>query len=85
MKGCLKCDGSTKCLECDPLAFELDTTSALCKVKVCQGSYYNLGEGCKPCNSTCKTCSGPSGEQCSSCDTSSKLMNGKCICKDIKK
>ena len=47
---------------------------------MCDEGYYNkdpLGLDCEACHSSCKTCSGPSSEQCTSCEDSF-LQNGVC-------
>lgn len=76
MLGCINCNSSTNCLLCNTIGYYLDL--GLCFLNTCNSGFYNQGDGCLACNSTCKTCSGPSGAECLSCGVSSKLVNGIC-------
>jgi hypothetical protein len=45
------------------------------------GFYWSEGTGCLPCNIMCRTCSGPSATECTSCKTNALLDNYKsCKC-----
>ena len=40
---------------------------------------WNLGNGCLACHSSCTQCSGTNQDQCTRCNSSSTLVNGKCL------
>ena len=46
----------------------------------CSTGQYSTGSSCGKCNSSCKTCIGPSKHQCSSCNNDDILQtSGRCI------
>eukprot|EP01017_Pseudomicrothorax_dubius_P006222 TRINITY_DN1173_c0_g1_i10.p1 TRINITY_DN1173_c0_g1~~TRINITY_DN1173_c0_g1_i10.p1 ORF type:complete len:751 (-),score=71.85 TRINITY_DN1173_c0_g1_i10:72-2324(-) len=81
---CTLCSGpgANECLECPPNA-DLKTggNGATCECK--EGFHVETQTPLKctksNCDSTCKTCSGPAKNQCTSCKhTNAKLINGEC-------
>src|SRR5689334_10188407 len=60
-----------------PISNLIFTCSASCT----SSQYYDQSTAtCKPCDSSCKTCFGPSTNHCSSCLTGMTLSNNWCIC-----
>ncbi|KCV68761.1 hypothetical protein H696_05045 [Fonticula alba] len=44
----------------------------------CLEGYFPQGDACAPCASTCATCDGPSGRQCTGCAPGLLLQEGQC-------
>lgn len=77
LKGCNQCNNSNICVSCNSTGFELNLNK--CQLKTCEVGKFNKGNGCLACNSTCLGCAGPTGSECTSCGSSSKLVGGRCI------
>ncbi len=65
---------SGTCRLCDANS-RYDNTRFTC---VCNDGYFGTWDQCSTCASSCKTCSGPANNQCTSCPTGSSLSNGYC-------
>ncbi|EAS00823.2 hypothetical protein TTHERM_00309920 (macronuclear) [Tetrahymena thermophila SB210] len=105
--GCLTCNGplSTNCLTCQTGKYLFQDNSCLtCDQSgqiqqgsqcICKSNYYQNGNQCSQCSSSCKTCNGPNlnncltcidglylhpDNSCQSCDTNGYFIQGqKCV------
>ena len=89
---CAECQGPTayNCTACtssfmlvaNDFVTDLPTgpETGFCKI-ICKSGYYNIGEypnECRPCATSCKTCSGPGENACLTCEADHFLDNGRC-------
>ncbi|EAR84803.2 zinc finger lsd1 subclass family protein (macronuclear) [Tetrahymena thermophila SB210] len=86
-KKCMKCDQncktcenkSTECLTCPPTKI-LDSVTKTCVSNCASNQYQDIPSmSCQVCDKTCKTCSGPTPQNCLTCEQSFYLVNGKCV------
>ncbi|KAL4442387.1 hypothetical protein ABPG74_005728 [Tetrahymena malaccensis] len=83
---CKTCSGGgpTQCLTCDPSQNRQQVTNGSDVSCQCLDYYYDLppNSACSKCHYSCKNCSGPSRNQCTSCDpaTSRTLSGNQCVC-----
>lgn len=40
-----------------------------------------MKQECEPCHHTCRSCGGPSNDDCDTCEDDISLVNGQCITK----
>ncbi|KAF8898212.1 insulin-like growth factor binding protein [Gymnopilus junonius] len=89
--GCSQCsDGTGECVsckqgftqnandktKCDPLP------SSTSSGTVCPDGSFSAGAQCSPCSPSCRTCTGPSSNQCILCAQGTYLFNSNCISAD---
>ncbi|EWS75787.1 zinc finger lsd1 subclass family protein (macronuclear) [Tetrahymena thermophila SB210] len=78
---CYTCSGSASnnCLSCQQKRY-FDPTTNQCVLE-CNSNYYPdiNSNSCKQCNTSCKTCFGPSSQNCKSCIQGTFLQNGQCV------
>nr|CAD7434599.1 unnamed protein product [Timema monikensis] len=77
--GCSTCN-STYCITCEE-GWKLDKNGgcALCGSSHCDlGEYWEAGH-CRPCHSTCETCTGPTEYNCISCESPLLLHGTQCL------
>ncbi|KAL4487128.1 hypothetical protein ABPG72_001580 [Tetrahymena utriculariae] len=84
---CMKCDlncktcenKSAECLTCPPTKI-LDSVTKTCVNNCASNQYQDMQSiSCKVCDKTCKTCSGPTSQNCLTCESQFYLVNGKCV------
>ena len=71
-----------QCTQCDPSFFLLSATQCVADCNSVAGSqrYFNDGDECTPCHSSCEACSGPQRTNCVVCKTSAGyLRGGECV------
>ena len=66
-------DSKSACFSC-PVGFVCDGITKGCT----DGAFFN-GSSCQSCDASCRTCSGNSNSQCTSCPGGQLLSNGKCL------
>lgn len=76
---CSSCTSTSVCTACSPGYF-LDSSNS-CQI-ACPAGYYknNLALTCDPCDSSCKTCSGPTKDECFSCNDGYYLLPSSTTC-----
>nr|CAD7197486.1 unnamed protein product [Timema douglasi] len=77
--GCSTCN-STYCITCEE-GWKLDKNGGcvLCGSSHCDlGEYWEAGH-CRPCHSTCETCTGPTEYNCISCESPLLLHGTQCL------
>ena len=84
---CATCSGtSTTCLTCASgyKTIHDETSGTIECVKGCSPGFYEDGDECKPCDSSCKTCA--SIKTCDTCKNTNEFINaeGKCEACDVK-
>ena len=73
LKQCANCK-LENCLQCE----DLDIIQQGCTN--CEPGYYlTAGSTCSSCDNTCLTCSGPSTNQCTTCEASKALHQNQCV------
>jgi len=83
---CKTCDGPSisNCLSCIPSLFlQYSPGSSTCESRCPDGNYSDyLLNTCPPCNSSCVKCSGPTSNDCLSCEVDKFLLvwNGSSTC-----
>lgn len=81
---CSQCDGSlsTNCVSCYENAI-LATKQCICNdgffLEEIQNNIYRPGGICRMCHSNCKTCNGPSDNNCLSCFVYYTINNNACV------
>lgn len=67
---CTSCTTASSCQACRAPEFILNTATSSCELKCSGGRYYDYRKGqCSPCHPGCSTCSGPSHNECLSCNS----------------
>lgn len=91
---CYKCDdscntcnnsGTTACLSCNLnaglLLVKASSTAVVGQCLCPEFQYFDqVNRACRPCHSSCKTCSSFEDKSCLTCPLYSKLDSGKCVC-----
>ncbi|KAL4494498.1 hypothetical protein ABPG72_019908, partial [Tetrahymena utriculariae] len=74
------CDASNKvCISCKNSTDKLNVERNTCEPCQLNEGYYIDGQYCKKCNIICKTCKGPSENDCNDCiDGAKKYQDGSC-------
>jgi hypothetical protein len=79
---CATCSGSaTNCASCPPSRPVLTTSgsTSTCLLSCAENEYFDSqATECKPCSSSCATCSGPSSTECLSCGSQQVVQSGAC-------
>lgn len=71
---------SNSCYTLCPVGYAGEDTTNTCTAKCPSSTYADLIiRLCKPCNSSCKTCSGPNVDNCKSCNLPKYLYANKCL------
>ncbi|PFH53554.1 hypothetical protein AMATHDRAFT_73358 [Amanita thiersii Skay4041] len=86
--GCIKCaDDSGTCTTCKS-GFSQDANNpATCKPvqsvtptgTICPDGSFSDGQKCSPCSPSCRTCTGPTSNDCAICANGSFIFNGSCV------
>eukprot|EP00795_Rhopilema_esculentum_P005914 gene5914-11255_t len=79
-EGCLACQGPSiaDCVICKK-GYQLNDRMGCTEVKCTEGRFFDDDTWrCKSCHSDCKSCDGPSKEECLSCNDGYQLLNNTC-------
>ena len=86
--GCSQCAAGTgACISCKQgfTLNESDNTkcnplpSVTSGGTTCPSGAFSAGQECSPCSSSCRTCNGPSSNNCIVCAAGQSLFNGSCV------
>lgn len=89
--GCKQCaDGTGACISCETGFTQDPNDPTKCNFpqgstssgQLCPDGNFSDGTLCNRCSSACKTCSGPTSNDCVLCATGSYLFNGNCVSAD---
>jgi hypothetical protein len=73
---CATCINSTSCLTCLNSLYLLNDQC----VEECPDGYYTYNQQCLSCHSICKTCKGPSEDDCKSCSKGFEFDENEKLC-----
>jgi hypothetical protein len=77
---CQTCINEATCVKCRPTTYL--TTEAKCSTCQAPRGYID-GDNCKPCDSTCLTCSGGGSNKCISCSIDRALVDSSCVVREL--
>ncbi len=89
--GCSECAGNTgACIACKSGYTQNPNDSTKCNPvqattstgTVCPDGSFSNGAQCGVCSPSCKTCTGPSSNDCAVCATGTYIFNGSCVSAD---
>jgi hypothetical protein len=78
-KSCATCANSTSCLTCLNFLYLLNDQC----VEECPDGYYTYNQQCLPCHPICKTCKGPSEDDCKSCSKGFQFNKNEKLCSSL--